>query len=264
MDERGGLTRIISLNCNGIRAAVRKGLYEWLNLVQPDIVCLQETKAHVHQLPLDAGILSSYHAESHDAIKRGYSGVAIYSRVPPLRVERGFGYPAYDAEGRYVQMDFEHVSVASFYMPSGAAGRHRQAHKEAFLELFSAWLRKRRNDGRSYILGGDFNVAYGDIDVYDPKRLGGISGFMPHERAWMRKVLDQGWTDALRTVKPDERGIYTWWSNFQGAFQANRGWRIDYQLLTPDLAPAVRNAWVYVAQRFSDHAPVVVDYDLEL
>lgn len=264
---RGGRTliRVVSINCNGIRAAARKGLYTWLAAVDPDVVCLQETKSQEYQLPFDAEHFARYFSVYADAtIRKGYSGVAIYAKCEPDRVQAGLGWPQFDAEGRYVQMDFGTLSIGSVYVPSGTMGLERQRWKEAFLEQFEALLKRRLRDGRSYVLCGDYNIAHRTIDVNNPATAVRVTGFLPQERAWMDRVLAAGWVDALRAVRPGEPKIYTWWSNFSQAFERNLGWRIDYQLVTPDLAPAVKSAEVYVAQRFSDHAPVVIDYDLTL
>jgi exodeoxyribonuclease-3 len=256
------LIRVISFNCNGIRAAARKGFYAWLLRVDPDIVCLQETKAQEHQLPFDALEFMSYFTIYADAERRGYSGVAIYARRPPERSHAGLGWPEYDREGRYVQIDYGSLSFASIYVPSGSAGIERQRWKDGFLQRFEVWLAQTVRDGRSYILCGDYNIAHRDIDIYKPTRAQQLSGFLPHERAWMDRVVDRdGWVDAFRVVRPEPQ-LYTYWSNFEQAFEKNNGWRIDYHLVTPDLRGAVRNAYVYTEERFSDHAPVVVEYDL--
>ncbi len=222
---------------------------------------MQETKAQEYQLPFDAEHLSQYFSYFADAQRKGYSGVGIYSKREPDRVNVGFGWPEYDAEGRYVQADFGMLSIGSLYVPSGTMGLVRQRWKEAFLDLYRAWLLRAIRDGRTYIVCGDYNIAHREIDVYNPQTAVRVTGFLPQERAWIEDVISSGWVDALRQVRP-EAGIYTWWSNFQQAFEKDRGWRIDYQLTTPDLAPRVREAFVYREERFSDHAPVVVDYDI--
>lgn len=227
-----------------------------------DFVCLQETKAQEHQLPLEASAVSHYTGVFLDAEKKGYSGVAIYAKREPDRIVRNFGWPEYDREARWLQFDYANLSIVSLYVPSGAMGPSRQAVKEAFLELFGARLAQLSKDGRSYIICGDYNIAHREIDVYNPVRCSRISGFFPHERVWMENVLSaQGWVDAFRTVNA-EPGQFSWWSNFQNAFERNNGWRIDYQLATPDLGETVRTAAIYRAERFSDHAPVTIEYDL--
>jgi exodeoxyribonuclease III len=260
--------KLITLNCNGIRSAARKGFYAWMQAQDPDIVCLQETKAQEHQLPLEAAGVAHYTGVFLDAEKKGYSGVAIYAKREPERIVRGFGWPEYDREARWLQFDYpaagshRALSIVSVYVPSGAMGPARQAVKEAFLESFKPYLGRLRSDGRSYIIAGDFNIAHKEIDVYNPVRCSHISGFFPHERAWLDQVLSGlGWVDAYRVVN-QERGQFSWWSNFQNAFERNNGWRIDYNIITPDLRDAVRAAWIYREQRFSDHAPVILEYEL--
>lgn len=229
-----------------------------------DFVCLQETKAQEHQLPLEAAAVSHYAGVFVDAERKGYSGVAIYAKQPPQNVVRGWGWPEYDREARWVQFDYATLSIVSFYMPSGAMGPVRQVVKEAFMERFYPELARLRGTGRTYVICGDFNIAHENIDVYNPVRCSKISGFFPHERAWIDKVFnEQGWVDAFRVVNTEPKQ-FSWWSNFQNAFERNNGWRIDYHLITPDLRDRVRSASIYRDERFSDHAPVVIDYDLVL
>ncbi len=228
----------------------------------PDVVCLQETKAQEHQLPAEALELRHYHAAFVDAQKKGYSGVAIYSRREPLRVVRGTGLEDIDPEGRFVRMDFVgDLSIASLYVPSGTTGPARQAVKERFLDRFLANLIKMKNEGRSMIVCGDFNVAHREIDVFSLKSCANTTGFLPQERAWFDDLIERvGWVDAFRLVNGEPKQ-FTWWPGWKGAWENNLGWRIDYQLITPDLAPAVRAATIYRAQRFSDHAPLTIDYE---
>jgi exodeoxyribonuclease-3 len=255
--------RIITCNLNGIRAATRKGFFRWMHEQRPDIVCLQETKAQEHQLPPEALDLPEFSPAFVDAQKKGYSGVAIYARRAPDRIVRGLGIDEYDVEGRFVRMDFgDDLSVASLYVPSGTTGPARQAVKEAFLERFIALLVRFKNEGRRFVICGDYNIAHREIDVFDPKSCSRTTGFLPQERAWFDDVTERvGWVDAFRAVNAEPRQ-YSWWSNFPAAWERNLGWRIDYQLITPNLAPAVRAASIYRGERFSDHAPVTIDYDL--
>lgn len=229
----------------------------------PDVVCLQETKAQEHQLPPEALELTHYTTAFVDAAKKGYSGVAIYARRPPLRVVRGLGMDDLDPEGRFVRMDFEGgLSIASLYVPSGTTGPARQAVKYGFLDRFIAQLAQFKNEGHPFILCGDYNIAHREIDVFSPRSCERTTGFLPPERAWMDDVVDRvGWVDAFRVVDPRPKQ-FTWWSGWKGAWENNLGWRIDYQLVTPDLAPRVRAASIYREERFSDHAPVTIDYDL--
>jgi exodeoxyribonuclease-3 len=255
--------RVITANLNGIRAAARKGFFRWMLAQSPDVVCLQETKAQEHQIPPEALDLPEFSTAFVDAQKKGYSGVAIYAKRAPDRIQRGLGIDEYDVEGRFVRMDFgDDLSVASLYVPSGTTGPARQAVKEAFLDRFIAILAQMKNEGRRIIVCGDYNIAHRDIDVFDPESCARTTGFLPQERAWFDDVVDRvGWVDAFREVNTEARQ-FSWWSNFPAAWERNLGWRIDYQLITPSLAPAVRAASIYRDERFSDHAPVTIDYDL--
>jgi exodeoxyribonuclease III len=255
--------RIITANLNGIRAAARKGFFGWMDRQQPDIVCVQETKAQEHQLPPEAIDIPEFHTAFVDAQKKGYSGVAIYSKRKPERVVRGLGIDEYDVEGRFVRMDFaDGLSVASLYVPSGTSGPARQVVKEAFLDRFIGQLVQMKNEGRRFVVCGDYNIAHRDIDVFDPKSCARTTGFLPQERSWFDDVIERvGWVDAFRVVNQEPRQ-FSWWSNFPAAWDRNLGWRIDYQLVTPNLAPAVRAASIYKDERFSDHSPVTIDYEL--
>jgi exodeoxyribonuclease-3 len=260
--EADCVLRVMTLNANGIRSAARRGFFEWLHRERPDVLCLQETKAQEHQLPAEALGLDDYSYTFVDAKKKGYSGVAIYSLRPPDAVERGLGMADFDEEGRFVRADFGSLSIASLYVPSGTMGPARQEAKEAFLERFLAVLARMRRDGRSHIVCGDYNIAHRDIDVFDPVRCASVTGFLPQEREWMDTVIDRvGWVDAFRTVNREAKQ-FTWWSNWRGAFERNLGWRLDYQLVTPDLAPRVAGASIERGRRFSDHAPLTIAYDL--
>lgn len=254
--------RVITLNVNGIRAAVRKGCFAWLLAQEPDVFCLQETKAQEHQLPPEALTVPGYTGFFVDAQKKGYSGVALYARREPDRIVRGLGWPDIDAEGRFVQADFSSVSIVSLYVPSGTSGPRRQAVKYDFLARFLPELERMRADGRSYILCGDFNIAHREIDVFSPRSCANVTGFLPDERAWFDRVIDEmGWVDAFRVVNRELKQ-FTWWAGWPKAWQNNLGWRIDYQLISPELRGRVENAAIYKQQRFSDHAPVTIDYAL--
>jgi exodeoxyribonuclease-3 len=253
--------RVITANLNGIRAAARKGFFRWMPAQAPDVVCLQETKAQEHQIPPEALDFPAFSTAFVDAQKKGYSGVAIYAKRKPDQIQRGLGIEEYDAEGRFVRMDFGDLTIASLYVPSGTSGPARQAVKEAFLDRFIAILAQMKNEGRRIIVCGDYNIAHREIDVFDPKSCARTTGFLPQERAWFDDVIERvGWVDAFRAVNNEPRQ-YSWWSNFPGAWERNLGWRIDYQLVTPNVAPAIRAASIYRDERFSDHAPVTIDYD---
>jgi exodeoxyribonuclease-3 len=255
--------RTITVNVCGIRSAAAKGLFRWLARQNADFVCLQETKCHVHQLVDHDVELPGYQSFFYDAERKGYAGVAIYTRHKPDKVVRGFGVPEFDREGRYLEAQLGDLSVVSLYLPSGSAGPERQASKFRFLEAFMPYLgRLRRRKGRQYILTGDWNIAHKAIDLKNWKSNQKNSGFLPEERAWMDRLFGPaGYVDAFREVNqgPDQ---YTWWSNRGQARAKNVGWRIDYQVVSGSLAGKARSASIYRDERFSDHAPLTMDYDL--
>ncbi|MEJ2107212.1 MAG: exodeoxyribonuclease III [Acidiferrobacteraceae bacterium] len=256
--------RVITANLNGIRSAARKGFFSWLYRQRADVVCLQETKAQVDQMTEEMLAPNGFHGYFHDAEKKGYSGVALYARRQPDRVVMGLGWPDIDAEGRFIQADFGSLSIASLYLPSGSSSEERQAVKFDFLDRFLPVLREMRTDGREYILCGDWNIAHKEIDLKNWRGNQKNSGFLPEERAWMTTVLeDVGFIDVFRGLnpKPDQ---YTWWSNRGRAWEKNVGWRIDYQLATPAIAGQARKERIYKDKRFSDHAPLIIDYEHEL
>jgi exodeoxyribonuclease III len=254
--------RIITLNCNGIRSAARKGLFDWLPQQQADILCLQETKAQEHQLNHGDFRPAGWHCHYFDAEKKGYSGVALFSRDVPDQVIRGFGVDEFDREGRYIEARFGALSVVSLYLPSGSSGPHRQASKFRFLEAFLPYLKGLRRRRRDYILCGDFNIAHQPIDLKNWRANQKNSGFLPEERAWLDQIFGGlGYVDAFRAVDPRPEQ-YTWWSNRGQAWAKNVGWRIDYQVASPRLAGKARSASIYTARRFSDHAPLIMDYAL--
>jgi exodeoxyribonuclease-3 len=252
--------RVITLNANGIRSAERKGLFQWLARSRADVICIQETKAQTADLD-ESHALKGYHACFHDAVKPGYAGTALYSKLEPREVVRGFGVAEFDAEGRYLEARFDGYAVVSLYAPSGSAGPHRQASKDRFLAAFPAQLRALKRRKREHLICGDINIAHREIDLKNWKSNRKNSGFLPHERAWMDQLFGPlGFVDAFRALdpRPDQ---YTWWSARGQAYAKNVGWRIDYQIATPGLARAARKASIYKTQRFSDHAPLVIDYD---
>jgi len=258
--------RIITLNLNGIRSAQRKGLFAWLAGQDADFVCLQELKALAADMTPDMLTPPGYQGYFHYAEKKGYSGVGIYTRRTPKRIVEGLGVPAIDAEGRYLELVYDHFSVISLYLPSGSSGEHRQAAKFDFMEHFIGHLEKLRRAGREVVLCGDWNIAHREIDLKNWKGNLKNSGFLPEERAWLTRAFDElGWVDVYRQLHPETTGeAYTWWSNRGQAWAKNVGWRIDYQIATPELAGKARHAVVYKEERFSDHAPLTVDYDYAL
>ncbi len=256
--------RIVSANLNGIRAAQRKGFFEWMLARNIDVLCIQETKAQEDQLGADHFHPAGYYRYFHDAQKKGYSGVAIYCRKKPDQVIKGLGWPDFDAEGRFIQADFGRLSVISLYLPSGSASEVRQAAKFDFMARFTPLLEAFREDGRDYIICGDWNIVHKEIDIKNWKSNQKNSGCLPEERAWLDQVFGpMGYVDAFRVVNQAPHQ-YTWWSNRGQAWANNVGWRIDYQVITPALKARVKAAEIYKDERFSDHAPLIIDYDCTL
>jgi exodeoxyribonuclease-3 len=254
--------RIITLNVNGIRSAAAKGLYPWLARQRADVICLQEVRALPEQIDGPEYRLRGYTRLLFPAERPGYAGVALYARREPEAVVRGFGIAEFDREGRYLEAQFGDVAVVSLYLPSGSAGPERQASKYRFLDAFVPHLRRLRGARRQYVLCGDWNIAHKPIDLKNWKSNQKNSGFLPDERAWMDRLFGElGFVDAFRSVDPrPER--YTWWSNRGRAWAKNVGWRIDYQVATPALGGTTRAARIYRERRFSDHAPLIMDYAL--
>jgi exodeoxyribonuclease III len=254
--------RIITLNLNGIRSACNKGFLPWLAGTDADIVCLQELKAQAADMQPEMLQPPAYHGYFHYAEKKGYSGVGIYSKQPADKVIIGLGHADIDAEGRYLECQYGNLSVVSLYLPSGSSGEERQQFKFQVLALFLPHLEQLVAGGREVVICGDWNIAHQEIDLKNYKGNRKNSGFLPEERAWMTDILGRvGWVDVYRSLHPattDE--CYTWWSNRGQAWAKNVGWRIDYQLATQALAQRATAVSVYKAERFSDHAPLIVDY----
>lgn len=259
------MTRIISCNLNGIRSAQRKGFSRWAQAQDADIVCVQELKAQDADLGQELRVIGEAQGHFHFAEKKGYSGVGLYGRQAPRTVQVGFGDPQFDAEGRYVEADFGAFSVVSLYLPSGSSSPERQAAKFRFMQAFGEHLARLRAQGRECVLCGDWNIAHTEKDLKNWKSNQKNSGFLPEERSWLSWVIDElGWVDVYRRLDPEATdACYTWWSNRGQAWDKNVGWRIDYQLASPNLAARARAVSVYKAQRFSDHAPLIVDYDFD-
>lgn len=253
--------RIITLNLNGIRSAGRRGVFSWLKRQRADVACVQELKAQAADLTPEMGKVGGLTGFFHFAEKKGYSGVGLYCRRAPDRVIEGIGLRDIDSEGRYLRADFGRLSVISVYLPSGSSGPHRQAAKFRFMDHFFPCLKNLVAEGREILLCGDWNIAHKEIDLKNWRGNRKNSGFLPEERAWLTRVLGElGWVDVFRRVdpRPDQ---YTWWSNRGQAWTKNVGWRIDYQIATPRLAAAARRVAIYKKHRFSDHAPLTIDYD---
>jgi len=256
------MIRIITLNLNGIRSAARKGWLEWLPAQQADVVCVQEVKAQDADLTDELRRIGGLKGHFHFAQKKGYSGVGLYTRKRPKAVVAGFGHPEFDAEGRYLEVDFGRFTVVSLYLPSGSSSEERLAAKFRFLDVFLPHLRSLVRGGREVILCGDLNIAHKEIDLRNWRSNQRNPGFLPEERAWLTRVFDEvGFVDVFRRLDPrPER--YTWWSNRGQAWAKNVGWRLDYQIATPGIASRAKAASIYTDHRFSDHAPVTIDYRL--
>ncbi len=253
--------QIITLNLNGIRAAAKKGFFPWLAQQTADVVCVQELKAQLPDLSAEMQAPDDYHGYFHCAEQKGYSGVGIYTRKKPDRIVEGIGVADIDAEGRFLQADFGNLSIVSLYLPSGSSGEHRQAAKFYFMEEFFPILQNLMASRRQIILCGDWNIAHKEIDLKNWRSNQKNSGFLPEERAWLTNVFDQiGFVDVFRRLnnEPDQ---YTWWSNRGQAWAKNVGWRIDYQIATPAIAQTARSVSIFKDERFSDHAPLIIDYD---
>ena len=254
--------RVISLNANGIRAAARKGFFEWMDRQDADVVCIQETKAQEHQLVDDCFRPAGYQCYYEDAVKKGYSGTAIYTRHEPKKVVRGWGVAEFDNEGRYLEVQLGSINVVSLYLPSGSSSEERQEAKFRFLDDFTPYLQKLRRRRSEYILCGDWNIAHKKIDIRNWRSNQKSSGFLPEEREWMDDLFGpQRYVDAFRAIN-EEPDQYTWWSNRGRAWDNNVGWRLDYQVVTPGLRDKVLRTDIYKDERFSDHAPLTMDYDL--
>ncbi|MDP5053776.1 MAG: exodeoxyribonuclease III [Congregibacter sp.] len=257
-------TRIVSFNANGIRSAHKKGFFHWMEREAPDVVCVQETKAQEHQLTDAVFHPTGYHCVYNDAERKGYSGTAIYSRVKPRAVTTRLGWEPVDGEGRYLQCDYADLSVISLYVPSGTSSEAALEKKFVFMKLFFEHLKALKRKRREFIICADWNTCHQAIDLRNWRANQKNSGFLPEERAWLDQIYAElGFVDSFRVVdrEPDR---YTWWSNRGQAWAKNVGWRLDYQMITPKLVPAVLGASIYTDERFSDHAPQVMEYALEI
>ena len=261
--------KLTSLNLNGIRSAASKGMEAWLAKTRPDCICLQEVKAQAADVQGRFDELAGLKGYFHFAEKKGYSGVAVYARHLPSDVVEGFGSPEFDAEGRYLELRFDtprrKLSIVSCYFPSGSSGELRQQAKFRFLDELEPHLARLGRE-REFLLCGDVNIAHQEKDLKNWRSNRKNSGFLPEERAWMTKLFDQtGLVDVYRLLKPDTtEECYTWWSNRGQAYLNNVGWRLDYHLATPALAALARQETIYKKEKFSDHAPITVEYALTI
>ncbi|MFZ6649160.1 exodeoxyribonuclease III [Undibacterium sp. TJN25] len=256
------MTKIISANLNGIRSAAKKGFFEWMAKESADFICVQELKAQAADMTEDFLNPAGYHGNFHYAEKKGYSGTGIYSKAKPDAVYIGFGSPEFDAEGRYVRCDFGKLTIISVYCPSGSSSPERQEAKFRFMELFLPHLIALQAEGRELVICGDWNIAHKEIDLKNWKSNQKNSGFLPEERAWMTRIFEElGWVDVYRRLYPETTGdAYTWWSNRGQAWANNVGWRIDYHVATAGIAEKASKSYIYKEQRFSDHAPLIIEY----
>ncbi len=253
--------KIISYNVNGIRAAIRKGFLEWLSQENPDIVCLQETKATPDQVPVSEIESLGYQTFWEvPTIKKGYSGVAIFSKPTPKHINYGIGIEKYDQEGRVIRADYEGFSVMSVYMPSGTMGDIRQAFKMQWLSDFQSYINELKQDKKELVISGDYNICHRPIDIHDPVRNKNSTGFLPEEREWVSGFIESGFIDTFRFFH-QEPNHYSWWSYRAGARQKNLGWRIDYHMASSALESRLQNATILPQAHHSDHCPIVLEID---
>ena len=250
--------KIISYNVNGIRAALKKEWLNWIGAVSPDVICLQEIKAHPEQLELGVFEEAGYHHAWFPAVKKGYSGVAVLSKKRPDHIELGMGIDAYDDEGRVIRADFGDLSVMSAYFPSGTSGDERQAFKMAFLDDFQRYIDTLKKKRPNLIVVGDYNICHTSIDIHNPISNANASGFKPEERLWIGEFIDSGFVDSFRHFNPEPHN-YTWWSQRGGARDKNLGWRIDYQMVSEPLAKSMKRALILPEARHSDHCPTLLE-----
>jgi len=252
--------RIVSYNVNGIRAAIKKGLIEWLTEYPVDVFCVQETKATQDDIDLSLFTSLGYHVCWFSAQKKGYSGVAIFSKIKPDLVVKGNGFELSDFEGRVIRVDIGDLTLVNAYFPSGSSGDERQTYKYQWLKEFESYIKKLQKKRPKIILAGDYNIAHQEIDIHDPKGNKKSSGFLPEERAWMDSFLANGWIDSYRKINPTTTGGYSWWTQrFPSVRLQNKGWRIDYLCTTEALASSIKAATILPMVKHSDHCPIVIE-----
>lgn len=256
------MLRVITANVNGIRSASKKGFFEWFDATKADILCLQEVRASESQLTDPIYHPPQYFYQHKEAQKKGYSGVSLYSKKQPLQIQSNLGFEIADLEGRYLHFEFENYIIISVYFPSGTSGEGRQSTKYQFLEkIFDHFHELVKLSKKSLIICGDVNIAHTKKDLKNWQSNQKTSGFLPEERAWLDKVFARTFVDAFRVLnqEPDQ---YTWWSERTKAWDKNVGWRIDYQIATEDLKDKIKRVEIYRGQKFSDHAPLIIDYEI--
>ena len=252
--------KIVSYNVNGIRAAIRKGLLNWIEVTAPDVLCIQETKAQLDQVPSEEFEALGYSIYLHSAVKKGYSGVAIICKTKPNHVEYGMGNEKYDYEGRVIRADFDNVSVISVYHPSGSSGEERLAFKMDWLFDFQNYINELKKEIPNLVISGDYNICHEAIDIYDPFRNKNVSGFLPEERAWLSGFINSGFIDSFRFLNKEPHH-YSWWSYRANARAKNLGWRIDYNMVSEPLKEKIERAVILPQAKHSDHCPVVLEMD---
>ena len=255
------MTTLCTLNANGIRAAHRRGFLDWLERSEPDVLCLQEVRASLDQVGPELRSPAGYNSRWVVAEKKGYAGVAVYSKQAVDAYREGCGLDWADAEGRVLRADYDDFSVVSFYLPSGSSSPERLALKFEFMRYIEKLLAQLAREKRAIAVCGDWNIAHTELDIHAPKRNEKNSGFLPEEREWLGQVLARGWTDALRELHPGEPGLYSWWSARGQARAKDLGWRLDYLMLNPAMAERLRRAWIEKDADLSDHAPVWIEFD---
>jgi len=257
------MTRIISYNTNGIRAAIKKGFIEWLETNPADIICIQETKAMKDDADYKSIEALGYHTYWFSAQKKGYSGVAVFTKIIPENIVYGSAIEQSDFEGRVIRIDYKNFTLVNAYFPSGTSGDERQTYKYQWLEEFHDYLEQLRIEKPNLIITGDYNICHEAIDIHDPKGNKNSSGFLPEEREWFTKFLASGYTDTFRKLHPETTGAYSWWSQrFPSVRLQNKGWRIDYICVTNTLANRIKEAAIYPDVKHSDHCPIYAAFDI--
>lgn len=254
--------KVITVNVCGIRASQKKGIFEWLKKTKADFICMQETRALEEQISGESFLIKGYSRYLNVAEKKGYSGVAIYTKHKPIKIQTSFSKSIFESEGRFILTEYEDYSIASVYFPSGSSGELRQNLKYEFMDYFEKFIKKEINKKKKLIICGDYNIAHTKDDIKNWRSNQNNSGFLPEEREWMTRLINKiGLKDAFR-IKCKEADVYTWWSNRGNAYNNNVGWRIDYQMVTDNIAKKVKNVSVYRDKKFSDHAPLIINYDI--
>jgi len=257
------VTRFLTYNVNGVRAAARKGLVDWIQTSDADVVALQEIKADADQFDWGEFRRIGYEPYIFPAEKKGYSGVAILTRIEPKKLVYGCGTDWIDQEGRIIRADFDNCGFVSVYIPSGSSGDHRQEKKMEFLDFFTIYTRDLLHTQKNIIISGDYNICREAIDIHDPVRNATVSGFLPEERTWFAHWVDEGWCDSFRRVQPGA-GQYSWWSYRAGSREKNLGWRIDYNMISEALSDRIGDARLHPFAMHSDHCPLDLQLNISI